>query len=210
MQDDLGMDHQGMDERLRAALLAEPVDTSALDARVRALVNRSSIEQRIHRGKWLAAASIAAVFVIAVGGYFYLPNRGNTAMCADAARDHRVEVVDHARRNWLTETAAMDALAVKHGFSAARAKAVAPAGYRLERGKLCRIGGRVFLHLVYSDGSHAFSFYLREHGGDAGPVVDVAGDHVAPVSSGQFTALVVTDESRAAAVEIARFAGLHL
>lgn len=210
-----------MDARLRAAILAEPIDTAALDAgilrRIAVQVNR----RRIQRGKWIAGAGIAAMLAIAAGGYWFLPNRGSAAMCADAARDHRVEVVEHQRRNWLTDAAAIDALAARRGLSASAAEAIAPAGYRLERGKLCRLGGRVFLHLVYSNGLHEFSFYLRDSAPSeafpgtsraiaAGLNLDLGAEHVAEVPSVRFTALVVTDESQDAARDIARLTATHL
>jgi hypothetical protein len=142
-------------------------------------------------------------------------------MCADAARDHRVEVVEHQRRTWLTDAAAIDALAVRQGLSAPAAEAIAPAGYRLERGKLCRLGGRVFLHLVYSNGAREFSLYLRDRAPSeafpgisraiaAGLNFDLGAEHVAQVPSARFTALVVTDESQNATRDIARFAATHL
>jgi hypothetical protein len=205
-----------LDQRLRAAILAEPMDTVALDARIRGQLDRGPIR----RGKWIAAAGIAAILAIAVGGYVLLPNRGSAVMCSDAARDHRIEVVESGRRNWLMDAASIDALAAKRGLPGAGAEAIAPPGYRLERGKLCRLGGRVFLHLVYSDGAHEFSFYLRDSVPSetllgtpramAGLKLDLNAEHVAQVESSRFTALVVTDESRDAARDIAHFASHQL
>jgi hypothetical protein len=205
-----------IDQRLREAILAEPVDAFSLDARIREQLSRGPIR----RGKWIAAAGIAAILAIAVSGYVLLPNRGSAVMCSDAARDHRIEVVEHGRRNWLTDAASIDALAAKRGLAGAGAEAIAPPGYRLERGKLCRLGGRVFLHLVYSDGAHEFSFYLRDSVPSetslgtpramAGLKLDLNGEHVAQVESPRFTALVVTDESRDAARDVAHFASNQL
>ena len=36
------------------------------------------------------------------------------------------------------------------------------AGYHMEHAKLCRLNGRIFLHVVYSDGSREFSLFLRQ------------------------------------------------
>lgn len=210
-----------MDAQLRAAILAEPIDTAALDARIRQRVAVEVNRHGIQRGKWIAGAGIAALLTIAVGGYWFLPNRGTAAMCADAAHDHRVEVAEHQRRTWLTDASAIDALAARRGLSARAAEAIAPAGYRLERGKLCRLGGRVFLHLVYSNGLHEFSFYLRDSAPSeafpgtsraiaAGLNFDLGAEHVVQVPSVRFTALVVTDESQDATRDIARFAATHL
>src|SRR5580693_2811893 len=149
-----------MDAQLRDAILAEPIDATPLDEHIRKQIAAEVNRRSIQRGKWIAAAAIAAMLAIAVGGYVVMPNRGRAAMCADAARDHRVEVVEHQRRTWLTDAAAIEALASRRGLSAPAA--IAPMGYRLERGKLCRLGGRVFLHLVYSNGVREFSLYLRD------------------------------------------------
>ena len=210
-----------MDAQLRTAILAEPIDTVALDAGIRRQIVVQENRRRIQRGKWIAAAGVAALLAIAVGGFWFLPNRGPAAMCADAARDHRVEVIEHQRRTWLTDAAAIDALAARRGLSGSAAEAIAPAGYRLERGKLCRLGGRVFLHLVYSNGAHDFSFYLRDSPPSetfpgtgraigAGINVNLGAEHVAQVPSVRFTALVVTDESQGAAREIARLTAKQL
>jgi hypothetical protein len=64
---------------------------------------------------------------------------------------------------------------------------------------------------VYSDGAHEFSFYVRNSpANEIASPVDLVGEHVAQVESSRFTALVVTAESRAAAVDIARFASHQL
>ncbi len=136
-----------IDEQLRSAILAEPVSTAALDARIRHELNRGSIR----RGKWIAAISIAAMLGLVMGGYRLLANRDAT-ICTDAARDHRMEVAEHAQRRWMSDPAAVLSLATTRGLPAAPLNAIAPEGFRFEHGKLCRLGGQVFLHLVYTDG----------------------------------------------------------
>jgi hypothetical protein len=223
MQADDGMEREEhsdevMDAQLRDAILAEPIDATPLGAHIRKQIAAEVSRRSVQRGKWIAAAGIAAMLAIALGGHWLLPNRGRAAMCADAARDHRVEVVEHQRRTWLTDAAAIEALASRRGLSAPAA--IAPMGYRLERGKLCRLGGRVFLHLVYSNGVREFSLYLRDSApsetfpGSAraagGVYFDLGSEHIAQVPSARFTALVVTDESQDAARDIARFTAKQL
>jgi hypothetical protein len=209
-----------MDAQLRAVILAEAMDTAALDASIRKQIAAEINRRSVQRGKWIAAAGLAAMLAIAMGGYWFMPNRGPAAMCADAAMDHRAEVIEHQRRNWLADAAAIDALAARRGLSTPAAEAMAPAGYRLERGKLCRLGGRVFLHLVYSNGAREFSFYLRDSA-PSGPFpgsaramgalnFELGSEHVAQVRSLRFTALVVTDESQEAARDIALSVAKHL
>jgi hypothetical protein len=181
-----------LDLELRAAIQAEPLDTAALDARILRELNL----KRVHRGKWIAAIGIAALLAIAVGGYFLFPNR-SVVVCHDAVLDHRIEVVNGSPRKWLTDAADIKALAIKQGLLVP-----APVGYRLERGKLCRLGGHVFLHLVYTDGTHEASLYLRDRGltPTRGEQID---GNVALAEGERFTAVAVSDSG---AVELARFA----
>lgn len=198
MQDD------HFDAQLRSAILAEHIDTNALDARILAELNKS----HIRRGKWIAAVGIAALLAIAIGAYFVLPSRSGAVLCEDAARDHRIEVVEHARRTWITDSSAVDALAEKQGLSIVAAR-MAPQQYHLERGKLCRLGGRVFVHLVYSDGAHEFSLYLRNRVPGASPMhvpmMQMAANGNASLLEGaRFTAIAASADQDAA--ELARFA----
>ena len=178
-----------------------------LDSRIRRSIADSG---RIRRGKWIAVASLAAMLTIAIGGFRFIANRDATT-CADAARDHRMEVLGHAPRRWATDPPALAALATKQGIPQSAIASVAPPNYHLERGKLCRLGGRVFLHLVYSDGSREFSFYLRDRApGSRAVAKDADGEYVVMVESSRYMALVVTDESRDAARDIAHFASRSL
>jgi anti-sigma factor RsiW len=207
-----------LDARLREGVMGEgdmtdTIDAAALSARVRKNIGDA---RRIQRGKWIAAASIAAMLLVAIGGYRLFSKR-DAALCADAADDHRTEVVEHQRRNWLTDPSAIAQLASRQGLQSAAPVALAPPGYHLERGKLCRLDGRVFLHLVYSDGAHEFSFFLRDRPAAeptramaASLSLDQDTQHVASVENARFTALVVTDESHAAAREIANFTAKRL
>jgi hypothetical protein len=195
-----------IDAQLRDAILREPLDTAGLDARIRERMDRS----RIQRGKWIAAFGVAAVVTLLIGGYWLLPNRSAMALCVDAARDHRIEVIEHQRRTWLTDPAAIDAMAARRGLSAP-AEALAPPDYRISRGKLCRLGGQVFLHFVYSDGAHEFSLYLRDRvAGQPAVRADLGSANVALIESARFTALVVTAGSRRDAPDLARFASARL
>jgi hypothetical protein len=90
---------------------------------------------------------------------------------------------------------------------------LAPAGYRLEFGKLCRLDGRIFLHLVYTRDGREFSAYLRRP--DAEPLAGIheagAGhEYIAYFETRQLSALFVTDQSREAALSLARSAAKAL
>jgi hypothetical protein len=79
--------------------------------------------------------------------------------------------------------------------------------------KLCKLGGAIFVHLVYTDGGGKdFSLFLRHDDanqkGAAKRVftAESTEGHVAGFHDGAIEALVVTDEPGHAALDIARAA----
>ena len=150
-----------LDELLRTIVLAEHIDSSSIEQRVRATIRGG--ERASHR--WmLTAAGIAAVMLLAVLSYRAMVSFRTKPVYAAAARDHRMEIVDLQPRKWITDYASIGKLAEREGLSGSFAADFAPAGYRLAQGKLCFLDGRVFLHLVYRADSGAagdFSLFLR-------------------------------------------------
>jgi anti-sigma factor RsiW len=190
-----------LDTRLRDAILAEDIDTAALDRRVRRSIRAGSI----HVHWWVAAATVAAIVVIAL---LWTPQTAR--VCADAERDHRMEVIDHQRRTWLSDRSSIETLVEGQGLSSP-VGSLAPAGYQLDRGKLCRLGGRVFVHLVYTDGTREFSVFLRKLDGE--PVLGparVTREHVAFFQTRNLTAMVVGDPSDEGVLRFARHAATVL
>ncbi len=194
------------DTRLRQAVLAEPldrkIDTEACDLRIRGAIAR---QQRLRRIRM--AAGLAATVLL--GALLYRAATHATPVYAAAAQDHRREVADHERRNWVAQPDQMSALASRLGISESLPAAID--GYRLEHAKLCRLNGRIFLHAVYSDGSREFSLFLREPDSHASPVriTSSGGEQVAAFETAHVTALIVADRSSDAA-EFARFAAAAL
>jgi hypothetical protein len=150
-----------LDTLLREACERDPVDTVALERSIRARLRR-----RIVALQWMAAA--AAIVLIAWGVSYRFRAPG---VFEQAARDHRVEVVEHGPRHWRTDSAAIDSVASRFGFSAEQAARLAPAGYRLEHAKICGLDGKPALHLVYSGdvysgddsaGLREFSVYIAK------------------------------------------------
>jgi len=192
-----------LDARLRHEILSDDVDTTALDARILAAV-KSAPRRRVSVS---IAASIAAVLVIGVIAY-----RVSTAaspLFAAAALDHHREVIDHQRRSWISDPAAVEALAEREGIGPELVSALAPAGYHCDRAKVCRLGAVSFLHLVYSDGAREFSIFLRHRDAalsDRIEHADLGPDHVAALRTPHLDAVVVTDESSEAALQFARTA----
>jgi anti-sigma factor RsiW len=201
-------EHQEIDARLRAAILDESVETSELERRV-----REHVARRRGYGRWVsAAASVAAALV--VGWVLYRVSMPGSKLYADAAEDHRREVVEHQSRRWIFEGPAIDAMALAQGVPASGIHATESDGYRLERAKLCRLNGRIFLHLVYTDGARECSIFLRQREDE--PVAepanagDLEGKHLAAFRTKALTAVVVTEQSRDAALQFARFAASAL
>lgn len=212
--------HIEMDRMLRAGVMGEGLDTSALDSRVRARIAFSEKQRRAASVRWLAiAASIVAGLIIAGLSYRAFVSRQTFQVYADAARDHRDEVTYRQPRRWLVDQAAIETLAVQQGLRGTTAAALAPSGYHLEHGKLCRLNGRLFLHLVYSDRGQEFSLFLRQGDGNALPgkpretvngrllhTADVGNEHLACFQNGRLAAMVVADQSSEAVLQLARFA----
>ena len=208
-----------MDALLRDGVLAEDLDTTALESRVHEQIAESSVRQRPLATRWLALGAAMALLMLAAGlAYRALWSPKIAPVYADAARDHRLEVIYKQPRRWLADPEAIETLAQQQGLAAPAVSGLVPAGYRPAKGKLCRLDGRLFLHLVYSDGAHEFSLYLRR--GDAGPLpgdpresangkllyaVDVAGEHLSCFHAGALTTLVVTGQSGDTALQLARF-----
>lgn len=194
-------DQAGFDARLREAVLAENLDTDSVDRRIR---QKIAGPRRTRAG-----VGIAAAVLIALLAYAGWSNARVSRLYTDAAVDHRREVIDHQPRTWVTDGAAIAVLAQRQGLPASTPERVAFAGYRLERGKLCRLAGLVYLHLVYSNGSGEVSVFLRHPRGEPVPKsvrsADRGEEHLASVKTDLVAAVVVTDQSGEAARQ---FAGL--
>lgn len=194
-----GPDEAGFDARLREAVLAENLDTDSVNSRIR---EKIAGQRRVRAG-----IGIAAAVLIALLGYAVWSNVRVSRLYADAAIDHRREVIDHQPRTWVTDRAAIALLAQRQGLPASTPARVAFAGYRLERGKLCRLAGSIYLHLVYSNGSAEVSVFLRHPAGEPVPKAvrsaDRGEEHLASVKTDLAAAVVVTDQSGEAARQFA-------
>lgn len=203
------------DASLRTGILAENIDTTRIDRHIRRLIAPPTASHNTRR--WLlAAAGMTALVLAAVLGIWVFAFRTKPVYAA-AARDHRWEIVDGQPRKWLTNRAAIAALAERQGVSDSLIAAVAPAGYRLVEGKLCRLDGRIFLHLVYANGLANFSVFLRRPDSKAAVgtnreivVATQGSEHIAGFDDAQLSALVVTEQSGNAALVFVRSAAAVL
>ncbi|HWE52803.1 MAG TPA: zf-HC2 domain-containing protein [Bryobacteraceae bacterium] len=210
-----------IDARVRAVVLAEPADTTAIAARVIAAIEPAAapaIEPAQvfpSRRTWVWGLAAAAVLLagLAIG---YSGNRASLAAetpagFTAAARDHRIEVAEGQPRKWRADVTAVADIAAREGIPASLVARLAPAGYRFQQGRLCKLDGVVYLHLVYADatGARRFSLYLDRV--NQSPVEkvcasSVGAQHVAGFQDKHVKAMVVTEQSGDAALKIARFA----
>jgi anti-sigma factor RsiW len=210
-----------LDARLREVLLAEEVDVSRVNRRVRELIAGESavalvpqLERKPRR--WVTAAmGIAAALLLLATGYILMPRQA-ARVYADAATDHRMEVVEQQPRPWVTDPAKIAALEEQQGISGSVPLALA-AGYHLERAKICWLDGRFFFHAVYSDGTREFSLFLRPRDGRALPgairgfadgrflhASSAGREHISSFETSHLTAMVVTDQPADAALRLAK------
>ena len=203
---------QHADEGLRAMVLAEPVEDGAVRERVRESLWPSQRNWPLLAKRALASAGgIAVLAAIAFGVWSAIATRSSSVptVYADAAQDHYDEVVRQYPRGWLTTTAEINAFVKEHAGDASVISALAPQGYHIDRVRLCELALGNYVHLVYSDGDHDISFFIRQRDGEklggetALKVKDTAihsetvdSLYVAGFQSPKYTILVVSSQSQ--------------
>ncbi len=216
-----------LDARFREALLAEEVDVERVNRRIRELIAAGSpgnvvSQLRPKPGRLMTAAmGIAAAFLLVAAGYLLMPVHV-ARVYADAATDHQLEVVQHRPRPWTTDRAQIAALAEQQGIQVSLPLELA-SNFHLERAKVCPLDGRLYLHLVYSDGAREFSLFLRPRDGQhlTGAIRGFANgrflrdssagsEHVSSFETTHLTAMVATDEPSDAALLFAKAASAAL
>ena len=220
-----------VDARLREIVLADGADAGGVDRFVRKMIAARPEAGAPARGLWsgprtlaIAAFGIAAMFLLVGVGYDLMLGARVARVYADAAADHRMEVVEQQPRPaWIVDPNQIAALAQQHGIPGSKVLALASEGYHLARGRMCGIDNRPFLHLVYSNGAREFSLYLRLRDSERLPgtvretasgkrlrTCDLGGEHIASFETSQVTALVVVDSSADDALRFARLAAAAL
>jgi len=217
-----------LDARIREVIGGEKVDAGGVEERVLARISaeRLSIVRPIserpaplHRRRWaIAAAAVAAVLLLAAVSYLDLIRRA-ARVYADAASDHRREVIQQEPRPWLSDRAAISELAEKQGIAPSALFALSSAPYHIERARLCFLDGKIFLHAVYTDGEREFSVYFRVRGDqtlpgrareiDNGRILHestLGNQQVAGVQTKDLTVMVVSDRDSDDALHVARLA----
>jgi anti-sigma factor RsiW len=222
-----------MDARLRRALLAEDLDVTHVNRRVRELMAAEPAMPSVtanagpvlvpkastaSRRVWLRPAmGIAAAFVLAAAGYLLLPGKFSRVY-ADAAEDHQGEVIDHSPRRWFVDPAQIAAVEKHFGLSIDIPQELA-GGYHLEHAKICQLDGKLYVHAVYTDGTHEFSLFLRPRDGErlTGTVRGIANrrllhasmsgeEHLASFKTSRLLAVVATNQDSSTSIADARLA----
>jgi len=188
----------GLDARLREAVSSELLDATAM---------QRSVRGRIVAKRRLQLAAVAAgMLCAAVLGYRTLRSQSVARLYADAALDHRLEVMEHQPRHWRSDPAEIEKLAAR--FELPDVAALAPQGYRLEHAKMCGIEGEPTLHLVYTNGAHEFSVYVRGRTGSDRVLhrVRVGSEELVGFQTDRVEAVVATGGSSSECLEFARVA----
>jgi anti-sigma factor RsiW len=193
---------EAIDARLRESLNLDLPDATAVQQRVRGRIRA----ERWRR--WIVGTAAAAGVLVAVvlGARAARPER----LYADAALDHRLEVMEHQPRRWRTDPAEIEKLAARYPLP--NLAALAPAGYRLEHAKMCGIEGQPALHLVYTNGVREVSVFVRGSVGSATAMhaVRVGSEHMAGFQTDRLSAVVATDGSSEECLKFARVAAAVL
>ncbi len=223
------LQHQArLDARLHDVLLAEDVNATKVDQRVREMIASRAASQPAYRDesrRWiLATAGIAAAFALLVlAGHRFLLGKQVAQVYADAARDDQMEVVQLQPRHWYSDPAQISVLAQKVGVPQSALQALQRGPYRLERAKICFLDKHLFLHVVFSDGQRDLSMFLRQRdamsvqgsademmNGKLVQTADIGGEHVALFETPQLIVMVATTQSSDAASHLVAFAASKL
>jgi hypothetical protein len=148
-----------LDQRVRAAVLAEHIDAAPLERLIYERIGRRVLP------RWAVPVAAGIVLIVAGGlAYraFFIPQ--TPVLCVAAAEDHQREIVNGDPRRWLTDLAAIQSLAEKQGVPRSAIAALGTTGYHLERARLCFLKKQIFVHLVYTKNGEEFSVYLRPRG----------------------------------------------
>ena len=217
---------QDCDARLREIVLSDSADANPVIRRVRERIAGESLASivrhpvsRSTRRFAVILIGAAAAFALVLLGYHGLLGPQVPRVYAAAVQDHRLEVVEHQPRRWLTDPLEILELARRQGIALPSIAALAPRGFQLDRAKICFLSGEAFLHLVYSNGSQEFSVYLRHQsfgqlpglarisaGGSGFYECALDSGHVVSFQKASVAVVVVSGRSAAAATAFAHTA----
>ena len=153
---------------LRAGLPEDAAATSRLENTIRARIANgddqpetpvfSASRPLFWRWRWALSSAIA---VLLLGTAFYLPRyleiRNAHLMCREAVEDHQEEVIQGQQRKWRVADGDVQALLARLGENGLPKTA---GSLTFERARICQLGGRNFIHAVYSSGKTEYSVFI--------------------------------------------------
>jgi anti-sigma factor RsiW len=197
-------EQETIDEQLREAVAAEPTDTRAIEAQIRRRMARGKLQRWAIPGL-VAAAALTAAILWRAPQPAPKPAPINPVIVADAVRDHTAELVNHAPRRWRADASEIGTIEKSQGIQDEDVKALEATGYKLQRAKICRLGGAPWIHLVYARDGREFSVYMRVKEDQSVPEsAESAGNlQLASFTHGRVQAVIVSDAPKG---ECAKFA----
>lgn len=150
----------------------------------------------------------ALLAIMFVSSFAFLPSSQTPlTIYRDAADDHRAEVVEHTKLRWAQDDTSILALLNTVGATEEVTRQITPAGYHLDRARICRLLSHRYVHLVYTNGQREVSYFLRAREGEeltGKPILTVNGKSVymdtirdlsvAGFQTANVTVLLVSDE----------------
>ena len=211
------------DDLLRDAVDAQPLNTEKLRQRVSSQIRKATRRRFLFaRPVYTLPIAAALLLIIAAGLYIILSGSLSQTVYAAAQHDHYIEVVQKKERPWL-ETPEEIKVFVRDELGEANfLDRLTPDGYHLARALHCYLLKQRYVHLVYRNGSHEISIFVRpreaELTGSPVEIVNGCGLYAAAVSkfeiagfqSQKYRVLVVSDLSRSESLKIARKAAADI
>jgi anti-sigma factor RsiW len=145
-----------VDALVRRAVEEQASYPMDLDRRIRKSVKPTAI---FWRPSSIALAT-AACLLIVVTAFTWRSSTVDANYRLAAAEDFNREVILNRNRPWVTAPQAVQALSARVVPMNNVAATMAPAGFQLEKAKICSLSGTQFLHLIYSQGPEHISIHI--------------------------------------------------
>jgi|SRR5947209_4619601 len=154
-----------IDVIVRETVLADHFDTTAFERGVRSKMRRAERPPWFRSLQWQVAPLLALALLL----LFLLlrPRAVSPTILSEAIEDHSEEVVHHSPLEWTSDSGRIATLMYSWTGNAALDKRLAPAGFHLDRVRICELMNRTYLHLVYSDGAREVSIFVRKRDGES-------------------------------------------
>lgn len=199
------------DDAIRLAC-DELLDVSHVREQVLAQIKREQVPKagfRLRPVHGLAGTAALLVLMFVASMSFRPGAQTPLTIYRDAADDHRAEVVEHMKLRWAQDDSSILTLLKSVGATEELTQQITPAGFHLDRARICRLLSHSYVHLVYTDGHREVSYFLRSREGEeltGNPILTVNGKaiyadsirdlSVAGFQSNDVTVLLVSDEPK--------------